>query len=83
MIGFIFALVIFYLALITVTLLVTYQIYNDNVNQSMVKFVEVGNWIIVSILILFASVGIVVWKFRRVDLRLESESANIHPASYS
>jgi NADH:ubiquinone oxidoreductase subunit 6 (subunit J) len=83
MIGCGILLLIFYLGLITVTLLVTNQVYNNDINQSMVKFVEVGNWIIVSILILFATVGIIVWKFKRVDLRLGSESESIHPASYS
>jgi hypothetical protein len=81
MIGFGLAIFILYVSLITVTLLVTYQVYNNDINQSMVKFVEVGNWIIVSVLILFVSVGIVVWKFRKIDLKLPS--SDIHPASYS
>jgi hypothetical protein len=81
MIGFGLAVFILYVSLITVTLLVTYQVYNNDINQSMVKFVEVGNWIIVSVLIVFTSVGIVVWKFRKIDLKLPS--SDIHPASYS
>ncbi len=80
MIGCGFALLIFYLALITVTLLVTYQVYNNNINQSMVKFVEVGNWILASMLLVIASIGVVIWKYKKIDLRLSSET---HPASYS
>ena len=88
MIGIGFSFIVLFISLLTVTLIVVNQIYNNNINLSMVKFIEVSNWILVAILIIItlASVFLIpfLWKYRKIDLTnlVKLEPAKNHPASF-
>jgi uncharacterized membrane protein len=86
---FAFVCLVFILSLITVTLIVVYQIYNQDINQSMVKYIEIGNWVLVSILIAISLSVVVIfptaWKYRHIDLKniAQLEPSKNHPASFT
>ncbi len=80
---------VFWVGLLTVTLMLVDQIHNNDINQSMVTFVQAGNWILAGFLML-ALLGLIVlspslYKFRKMNLRyhdfVDLEPAKTHPAS--
>lgn len=60
---FIFLFCLFNVSLIIVTLLLVSGIRDDNINDTFVAYVEVGNWIYVSVYMMFLLIVVVTSPF--------------------